>query len=277
MICFPNAKLNIGLYVTEKRPDGFHNIETVFYPIGLSDALEFRADNSISNSNYIFSQTGIKLGDCTPENNICIKALNLIREKYIIPPVEIHLHKNIPAGAGLGGGSSDAAFFIKMLNEEFSLKLSNQELKVLAANIGSDCAFFIDNVPSLGTEKGNVLSPVSFSLKEYTLLLVKPNIHVSTSEAYKGVNICKPSRPLSELIIQPVEDWHKSILNVFENSVFDKYPAIGHLKDKMYSMGALYASMSGSGSSVYGIFKEGIIDTSWVSKDYFYWKEKLKI
>ncbi|MFP4024157.1 MAG: 4-(cytidine 5'-diphospho)-2-C-methyl-D-erythritol kinase [Thiohalospira sp.] len=270
MINFPNAKINIGLNITEKRPDGFHNIETIFYPINLSDILEIKA----SENNFTFTSTGIHVDDEKNINNICIKAYNLLKKHYSLPPVNMHLHKNIPIGAGLGGGSSDAAFTLKMLNSIIKLDLSEAELMKIAENAGSDCPFFILNKPSYATEKGNVLIPANIVLKGYFLVLVYPLIHVNTAAAYQKIIPQRSSVNLNEQIKQPVETWKESIKNDFEQVIFNEYPEIKAIKEQLYKSGAVYASMSGSGSSVYGLFKNEINFKSIFSK-YFIWTEWL--
>lgn len=253
MLTYPNAKINIGLNVVEKRPDGYHNIETIFYPIGLSDVLEVVPSETCTD--YSFSASGIPImGD--PEDNLIVKAYHLLRSKYEFPAVDISLIKQIPFGAGLGGGSADAAFMLKSLNEMFELKLSTRELEEKAAMLGADCPVFIKNKPVYATGIGNVFSPIQLSLKGHYLLLVKPNIHVSTPEAYSSVVPRKSEFSLQELIKSPLTDWKLTIKNDFEKSVFKIHPAIENIKNQLYELGANYASMSGSGSSVYGIFPE---------------------
>ena len=253
MIVYPNAKINIGLNIIATREDGYHDIETVFYPIGLSDALDIEPSSLCSD--YSFSSGGIEIGG-DAEDNLIVKSYRLLQSEYEIPPVDISLVKNIPFGAGLGGGSSDAAFTLKALNELFQLKISPKKLENLASELGADCPFFIRNRPVFATGIGNVFSPVKLSLKNYFLLLVKPDIHVSTPEAYSLVTPRNPTVSLQESILKPVEEWKEVIVNDFEESVFQKYPEINDVKKSMYDLGAAYASMSGSGSSVYGIFKE---------------------
>ncbi|MCU4157438.1 4-(cytidine 5'-diphospho)-2-C-methyl-D-erythritol kinase [Carboxylicivirga sp. A043] len=254
MICYPNAKINIGLNVVEKRPDGYHNLETIFYPIPLCDALE--AVHSVDGkAPYTFSNTGIEV-DAIAEDNICIKALNLINKKYDLPPIQIHLHKQIPFGAGLGGGSADGAFMLNLLNKEFQLNIPQDELQTLAVQLGADCAFFINNKPAFATGIGDQLHAIDLDLTGYYLALIKPPIHVSTPEAYGGV-VPKPSiDSLKEIIKLPIEQWKHHIKNDFEKSVFANHPEIGKIKMDLYDAGAVYASMSGSGSSVFGFFKE---------------------
>lgn len=251
MLLFPNAKINLGLNVFERRTDGYHNIETVFYPIGLSDVLEVVPSETCTD--YSFSSSGITLGG-DPEDNLIIKAYRLLRSEYQFPAIDISLVKQIPFGAGLGGGSSDAAFMLKAINEIFELKITTKKLEKLATRLGADCPVFIRNKPVFATGIGNVFMPIELSLKDYFLLLVKPDIHVSTPEAYSLVVPEKPDISLSEMIKQPISNWKETIKNDFEKSVFVKYPEIETIKNNLYEMGAVYASMSGSGSSVYGIF-----------------------
>lgn len=252
MIIFPNAKINIGLNVVERRPDGYHNIETVFYPIGLSDILEVEV--SVNCSDYSFSSSGIPI-DGDPEDNLIVKAYHLLRSGCQFPPIDISLIKQIPFGAGLGGGSSDAAFMLKTLNKMFELKMTPGKLEKLAAKLGADCPVFIKNKPVFATGIGNVFTPIKLSLKDYFLLLVKPDIYVSTPEAYSLVKPEKTEKSLVDLIQKPITEWKDTIKNDFEKSVFSQYPAIEKIKNDLYQMGAIYASMSGSGSSVYGIFE----------------------
>lgn len=250
MICFPNAKINLGLNVTEKRPDGYHNIETIFYPIPVKDALEV-----VPAREFSFSQTGIAI-DGPSEKNLVIKALNLLKEEFNIPPLEIHLLKAIPFGAGLGGGSSDAAFMLKLLNDFCNLGLEVDRLEALAASIGADCPFFIRNKPVFASGIGNLFSEVEVSLKGYTLCLVKPDIAVSTPEAYSLVKPAFPEVGIKEIVSKPIAEWRNLLVNDFEKSVFARYPQIEMIKETMYDSGAIYASMSGSGSSVFGLFAE---------------------
>ena len=254
MLVFPNAKINIGLNITGKRADGFHHIESVFYPVGLTDALEAVKDES--GEGISFTSSGIAIpGD--PDDNLCVKAYHLIRKDYPLPPVKAHLHKVIPIGAGLGGGSSDAAFFIKLLNELCEAGLAWGEMHHYARQLGSDCSFFVTNKPAMVEGKGDEYEKIDISLAGYWMVLVYPPIHVSTAGAYAGVIPQKASYPLEETILgKPVEEWRDLVHNDFEDSIFLKFPAIKQIKEKLYTKGALYASMSGSGSAVYGIFRE---------------------
>jgi 4-diphosphocytidyl-2-C-methyl-D-erythritol kinase len=250
MISFPNAKINIGLYVTEKRPDGFHNLETVFYPVGWCDMLEFTVAQELS-----FTASGILIsGD--PENNLVMKAYRLLQKDFLLPPLKIHLHKQIPFGAGLGGGSSDGAFMLKMLNKTFDLNLSEEKLIDYAAILGSDCPFFILNKPVFASGRGESMNIINISLNGWYVFLVKPPIEVSTAKAFQFIKPQKTSASLPESLQLPVQNWKYSVVNQFESSVFQQFPEIGHVRQKLYELGAEYASMSGSGSSVFGIFRQ---------------------
>ncbi|WP_455586349.1 4-(cytidine 5'-diphospho)-2-C-methyl-D-erythritol kinase [Bacteroides sp.] len=252
MITFPNAKINLGLNITEKRPDGYHNLETVFYPVPIEDALEIHLSND-ANKKYSLHQAGVEIIG-NEEDNLVVKAYLLLDKMFDLPPVDIHLYKRIPTGAGLGGGSSDAAFMLKLLNERFELGLTDENLEEYAATLGADCAFFIKNAPTYAEGVGNIFSPVSLSLKGYQILLVKPDIFVSTREAFSLIKPHKPEYSLKETISMPVSEWKGRLVNDFEASVFPQYPAIGKIKEDLYKNGAVYAAMSGSGSSVFGIF-----------------------
>lgn len=271
MLRFPNAKINIGLNIVEKRPDGFHNIETIFYPIPLTDGLEIA--DSKNEKNYTFSSSGIPINIDDKDNIVC-KAFELLRASYKIPLTNIHLHKNIPFGAGLGGGSSDAAFMIKMLNDQYKLGLSSNTMENLAGQLGSDCPFFITNKPIFAEGKGDIFSEVLIDLSGYHIMLVKPNIHISTPEAYSMIKPSRPDKSLKELIKEPIENWKHLIINDFENSIFPNHPKLEEIKNDLYDIGAIYTSMSGSGSSLFGIFKD---KTKCLKKwrDYFCWSGKL--
>ncbi len=253
MITFPNAKINLGLNIVEKRPDGYHNLETIFYPIPLQDALEITPWEG-GERKYKLAQSGIQIaGD--DENNLVVKAYKLLDSLYNLPPIEINLLKHIPSGAGLGGGSADAAFMLCMLNQHFQLNIPNEQLEVYAAQLGADCAFFVENKPTFAEGIGNIFSPIELSLKGYKLLLVKPDIFVSTRDAFAQIKPKRPSISLKEVAKMPVEAWKTYMVNDFEESVFPQFPAIADIKAKLYDMGAIYASMSGSGSSVFALFK----------------------
>lgn len=257
MITFPNAKINLGLNITAKRPDGYHNLETVFYPIPIEDALEIHVQHNSTDKKFALHQAGMEITG-NAEDNLVVKAYLLLDKEFNLPPVDIHLYKHIPSGAGLGGGSSDAAFMLKLLNERFELKLTNEKLEEYAATLGADCAFFIKNTPTYAEGIGNIFSPLSLSLKGYQILLVKPDIFVSTREAFSLVRPHKPEYSLKEIITHPISEWKEQMVNDFETSVFPQYPVIGEIKEELYKNGAIYAAMSGSGSSVFGLFAPDI-------------------
>jgi len=251
MLLFPDCKINIGLRVVSRRDDGYHEIETVMYPIrGLCDAVEILPSDR---PGVEFVSSGLRV-DSPSEKNLCVRAYRAVAEKYPLGGVRIHLHKVVPMGAGLGGGSADAAFVIRGLSALFSLGLSGTEMERIAAGIGSDTAFFVADRPALATGRGEVLSPVSLPLSGYRIVIVKPDESVSTAEAYSHVVPRVPERPLVEALSAPVETWRETVANDFEASVFRNHPALASLKETLYRCGALYASMSGSGAAVYGIF-----------------------
>jgi len=252
MLTFPNAKINIGLNVLSRRSDGYHNLETIFYPVKIKDALEIIEADELS-----FETSGIEIPGYANEN-LCLKAYDLLKQDFDIPPVKIHLHKQIPIGAGLGGGSADAAFFIRLMNEKFSLTLNAADMEAYARQLGADCAFFIRNEPVFAKGKGDEFEAIELDLSGYYLVLVMPPVHVSTGEAYRGVKLHEPEISLKKLIKLPVEEWQSSIKNSFEESVFKNHSSIRGVKAELYQAGALYSSMSGSGASVYGIFKEKV-------------------
>ena len=263
MISFPNAKINLGLNIVERRPDGYHNIETVFYPIPLTDVLEIvpAADGTDTTLTCYGNPV-----DCPPEKNLVMKAYRLMQERYHVPAVSIHLYKHIPDGAGLGGGSSDAAHALVMLNKMFKLELSDEELAGMAVQLGADCAFFIYNRPMIATGIGDVLSPVDVNLQGMSLLLVKPPVGVDTRTAYSRVNPQEPLMPLTDIISRPLPSWDGLLVNDFEPSVFAALPQLWLIKARLLDAGAQYAAMSGSGSTVFGIFDndklaESIADT----------------
>lgn len=255
MITFPNAKINLGLDVVSKRPDGYHNLETVFYPVPLEDILEINIADDADAPEYTFTMyNAVFEGDSN--DNLVVKAYKALAADHKLPKVKISLYKNIPTGAGLGGGSADAAFALKMLNSIAKLGLSDGELEEYAARIGADCAFFIRNTPAYATGIGNILVPAECSLAGYCMVIVKPDIHISTKEAYSLVSPAEPATALTAIAARPVTEWQGAMKNDFEKSVFAKYPAMERIKEELYSMGAVYASMSGSGSAFFGIFNE---------------------
>lgn len=253
MITFPNAKINLGLNIVEKRPDGYHNLETVFYPVPIEDALEVNVLNE-GDAKFRLNQAGLQI-EGEADNNLVVKAYKLLDEKFNLPPVDIHLFKHIPSGAGLGGGSSDAAYMLKLLNEKFSLQLTQEALEEYAASLGADCAFFIRNAPTYAEGIGNIFSPISLSLEGYKIIVVKPDIFVSTRDAFAQIKPHRPEVPLKEIVKRPIEEWKELMLNDFEESVFPQFPAIREIKEELYGEGAVYAAMSGSGSSVFGLFE----------------------
>lgn len=277
MILYPNAKINIGLNVVEKRADGYHNLETVFYPINLLDALEITTDEHQADSVKLKVSGEAIAG--RPSDNLVMKACNLMRSMFPekIERLSVHLHKHIPTGAGLGGGSSDAAFTIKALNEKFSLGMSVDQMEQLSAQLGADCPFFIKNQPVFAEGIGDIFTDIDIVLKGKTLVLVKPDISVSTADAYSLVSPHKPQQSLRASLRLPVEEWKNHVVNDFESSVFKKFPEIAAIKDRLYDLGALYASMSGSGSAVYGIFNQPVQYVDEVFAGYFCRQRELDI
>ena len=247
MILFPHAKINIGLNILGKREDGYHNISSVFYPVSsCADILEIT-----EKEHFLFESSGV---DIPKEENLCEKAFSLLRKDFSFPNVHIHLHKQIPIGAGLGGGSADAAFTLKGLNELFELEISSKKLEKYALQLGADCPFFIDDRPALVEGIGEKLSHIDLNLSVFEIRLVMPGIHISTAEAYAGVSPKIPKNPLRELIKLPIEKWKGKIKNDFERSIFIKHPKLQSIKEQLYKEGAIYAAMSGSGSTLYGFF-----------------------
>jgi len=242
-----NAKINIGLYITCKRSDGFHDIATVYYPIALYDELFINCSDT-----FLLKLSGIAI-DGTIEDNILFKIYQYFRTHFAITPIQILLHKKIPTGAGLGGGSSDAATLIIWINSHFQLGLHTHQLISIASKFGSDIAFFLLNQCCYGIGKGDILEPLDISLVQYTLILIKPIVHCNTATAYQYVSITD-NHPLRQNIMLPISEWRNNISNEFEKSVFNQYPEIAIIKNKLYQNGAIYASMSGSGSTVYGLF-----------------------
>jgi 4-diphosphocytidyl-2-C-methyl-D-erythritol kinase len=251
MLSFPNAKINLGLYITEKRTDGYHNLLTCFLPIPWNDVLEIVPAETVA-----FKQTGLTIPG-NPEDNLCVKAYRLLQKDFDLPPVLIHLHKIVPMGAGLGGGSSDAAFVLKNLNVQFALGLSETQLEVYAAQLGSDCAFFVRNRPAIATGRGEVLNDFPPNFKGLYLVVVYPAVHVSTAEAYGGVKPRPFEGDFTMLLSQPTR-WKDELHNQFEETIFPKYPILAEIKQQLYDQGAWYAAMSGSGSAVFGLFKEKV-------------------
>lgn len=262
MIVFPNCKINLGLQILNKREDGYHNLATVFHPVAWHDLLEVVRKENDQPSDIEFSATGLPVsGD--PATNLCVKAYRLLKKNFpTLPPVQLHLHKIIPMGAGLGGGSADGAFTLGLLNELFHLNLSREQLIGYALQLGSDCPFFIDNQPCYATGRGEVLEPVPVHLSQYHLLIVNPGIHINTGWAFSQLNLeelnATPRPDLRQLVQQPVDTWKDHLCNDFELPVFRAHPEVATLKNQLYAAGAVYAGMSGSGSTVFGIFETEI-------------------
>ena len=250
MICYPTPKINIGLNVLRKREDGFHDIETLFYPVdAFHDELEIVKADKFS--------IRIEGSDWDPQSDLCAKAWRLLAQECRIGPVRIRVRKGIPVGAGLGGGSSDCAFALKMISELFELGLSIERLEELAGRLGADCAFFVRNIPQWGSGRGDILTPAEIDLSEYTIRVEIPEgVHVRTADAYKGLTPHEPSAPLREVLALPVSQWRDCVVNDFEASVFANHPEIAALKERFYADGAVYSSMTGSGAAVFGLFPQ---------------------
>ena len=273
MIFFPNCKINIGLSIVEKRKDdGYHNIESIFYPVDLCDVLEIRPNDAKQDC---FKISGLDIGNTSAQDNLCIKAVNLLREEYkSIPYLNIHLHKQIPTFAGLGGGSSDATFTLKLLDFLFNLRIEEEKMLSLAARIGSDCSFFVKNKPTYVFSKGEKSKDITLDLSKYCVLLVKPELRISTAEAYRGI-VPKASE-VSYTSLPDIKEWRGVLKNDFEDSLFPKYPILEEMKEMMYKNGAIYASLSGSGATVYGIFDKQIdIKRLKLPNNTFIWQGRL--
>jgi 4-diphosphocytidyl-2-C-methyl-D-erythritol kinase len=266
VISFPNCKINLGLHILGKREDGFHNLETVFYPVPFKDALELIPS---TNTEIEFTATGLAV-DGNSADNLCVKAYHLLKKDFTeMPAVKIHLHKAIPLGAGLGGGSADAAFILKLLNEKFQLNLSTDQLINYALRLGSDCPFFIINKPCFATGRGEVLEEITVDLSAYKIVLINPGIHINTGWAFSNITPALPVKSIKEIIQQPINTWKEELNNDFETAVFNAHPAIKEIKETLYAQGAIYAAMSGSGSTVFGIFNSTMDITPFKNKNYF--------
>lgn len=252
MVVFPNAKINIGLNILSKRDDGYHNIESCFYPIPFCDVLEILPSDQLS-----FTSTGIPIPGAA-DSNLCLKAYQLLHNDFDIPPVQIHLHKIIPIGAGLGGGSADATFTLKALNQMFKLNLTDDKLEKYASQLGSDCPFFVKNKPVIAKGTGNIFEPIDFNISGMHLQLIYPDLHIGTKQAYAGVVPRDNNQNLMADLSKKKADWKTNIKNDFEKSVFEQFPEVEKVKQELYKNGALYASMTGSGSSVFGIFDKEV-------------------
>lgn len=268
MTIFPCAKINLGLNIVSKRLDGYHNLETVFYPIPLTDGLEIKSmDQDFPSEVPCDLKITGNAVDCNESQNLVVKAYDLIANDFDIPRVHTHLYKKIPSQAGLGGGSSDGAFMIRLLNERFHLNIGVAEMERYAAKLGADSAFFITAIPAYATGIGNLLEPIDDScgcLTGYHVVIVKPDISVSTRDAYRMIMPKQPSKSCRTILQQPIETWKNELINDFEPPVFSRHPELRNIKEHLYSLGADYAQMSGSGSALFGIFKEqphGIEDT----------------
>ncbi len=260
MIVFPCAKINLGLNIVSKREDGYHNLETVFYPIPLYDALEIKyMDEKFPSDTACDLKVTGNAVDCDEQKNLVVKAYHILAADYQLPRIHTHLYKHIPSQAGLGGGSSDAAFMIRLLDERFRLNIGNPEMERYAARLGADCAFFIEAEPAYAEGIGDVLMPADGpdgNLHGYYLCVVKPDVAVSTKEAYSAITPKKPAKSCRDIVRQPIETWKEELVNDFEEPIFKMHPELEAIKQKLYDQGAVYASMSGSGSALYGIFKE---------------------
>ncbi|HVZ97172.1 MAG TPA: 4-(cytidine 5'-diphospho)-2-C-methyl-D-erythritol kinase [Chitinophagaceae bacterium] len=266
MIAFPNCKINLGLHVLRKREDGYHDLETCFLPVKLQDAAEIVPSQDVTH----FTATGTFSGN--DADNLCLKAYHLLKADFPqITAISMHLHKVIPAGAGLGGGSADAACTLQLLNKIFELKISLEQLSVYALQLGSDCPFFLINKTSVATGRGEILKEINVPLKDYRIALVNPGIHISTGIAFKNIRPAIPGKAIRQIINQPIETWRDELKNDFEKFVFERYPLVKKIKEDLYHDGALYASMSGSGSTVYGIFEKNK-DINYKPQSNFYYK-----
>lgn len=265
MIVFPNAKINIGLHVVSRRPDGFRNLESCFYPVQWQDALEM-----VPATQTQLTLSGISVPGAT-ETNLCRQAYDLLQLDFDLPPVNMHLHKNIPIGAGMGGGSADGAFALQVLTNLFNLNLTSEVLEDYARRLGSDCAFFIRNKPVFARERGDVFEPINLDLSGYQCLIVYPDLHITTSEAFGLVMTEVPRYSLKEVLEQDITSWKDTVENSFETALFPKYPVLPEIKADLYAQGAIYASMTGSGSAMYGIFPPGEITTKWAFPEAYRW------
>ncbi len=268
MVSFPNAKINLGLNVIEKRADGFHNIETIFIPISIKDALEIVISENAEDVDD-FVTTGLLIdGDIS--KNLCVKAHQLLKKNFSIPPIKMHLHKAIPMGAGLGGGSADGAFALTLLNDKLALNIPTPQLINYALQLGSDCPFFIMNKSCFATSRGEEMHMLQLDLSAYDILIINPKIHIATAWAFANITPANPKKSIQQIIQQPIETWKTELVNDFEEPVFKQYPTIKNIKETLYNNHAVYAAMTGTGSTVFGIFKrENKPDTITFDKEYF--------
>ncbi len=268
MLRFPNCKINLGLHILDKREDGFHNLETVFYPVAFKDALEL-LPNTTNTTEIEFTGTGLAV-DGNTDDNLCVKAYHLIKKDFTqLPAIKIHLHKAIPMGAGLGGGSADASFMLQMLNDKFKLNLSTSKLLNYSLLLGSDCPFFIINKPCFATGRGELLEEIKVDLSAYKIVLVNPGIHVNTRWAFSNISPSLPKKSVKEIVLQTIETWKAELKNDFETAVFAAHPQVKEIKETLYQQGAIYAAMSGSGSTVFGIFESNAGAVSLKHSNYF--------
>lgn len=275
MITFPHAKINIGLQVTERRPDGYHNLDTVFYPIPIQDALEVVvAEDADYDCRLHISGISIE-GEM--DNNLVVRAYRLLACDYTLPSVDIYLHKHIPTGAGLGGGSADASFMLRLLNDMFELGIATEQLESYATKLGADCPFFITSKPVYATGIGNEFHPIELDLSGWYIVVVKPDVFVSTKEAYSMVKPEKPEVTLDEKIVHPITEWRETISNDFEKGIFALHPELAEIKEILYALGAKYAAMSGSGSALFGLFEAPVEEIEKQFEGYFCEQHKLSL
>ncbi len=270
MVTFPNCKINLGLNIINKRSDGYHDLETIFYPIQIIDVLEIITHPSHDQNQFIeYTSSGLKVeGDIN--TNLCVKAFAILKKDFPnLPSIKMHLHKNIPMGAGLGGGSSDGAFVLSLIQQKYQLDISQEQLAAFALELGSDCPFFLLNKPCLAKGRGEVLTEIDLNLSQYQFLIVNPGIHISTAWAFSKVNPSRAFYPIEETILIPIGQWKNMLINDFEKPVFEKYPEIAEILHQLYASGAIYASLSGSGSTVFGIFPKGPINHPKFPKHYY--------
>ena len=270
MILFPTSKLNLGLQIIAKRNDGYHDLQTVFYQFPLKDVLEILIDETLSDGTCIFNSTGLPIPG---GENLCEKAYYLLNKDFDLAGVQIHLHKIIPMGAGLGGGSADAAYTLRLLNTLFDLQISANKLMEYALMLGSDCPFFINDYPQYAIGRGEVLEPIDLKLKGKYLVIINPGIHISTKEVFSNIQPTT-NKSCKEIVLQDIKEWKHTLVNDFEKSVFPNYPILVDLKKFLYKQGAEYAAMSGSGSTMFGIFNEKP-ELECHPKEYFVWETLL--
>jgi 4-diphosphocytidyl-2-C-methyl-D-erythritol kinase len=250
MICFPNCKINLGLNIISRRDDGYHEVSTVMYPVDIEDILEV-----VKSEEFKFTSSGLDIPGKT-NSNLCVKAFKILQREFDIDPVHIHLFKNIPMGAGLGGGSADGAFTLSLINDFYELNISNEQLKVYASELGSDCAFFIENIPQYAEGRGEVLTPFNVTLEGKTLVLINDGTHISTEEAYGSIKPKSPENDVQKVLNKPLSEWKELLVNDFEKGIFKNHPQLAEYRSKLYESGAEYAAMTGSGSTIFGIFNE---------------------